>query len=731
MNKRLLFSLFCLLASFLLPVSVCATTIFGPQDFAVSWFGVHLSGHSFGADPAVEGSLKIGKNTGKRYKTGFLLINGKKVDLHSFLRGSETEYAQQINLKKNNILRIFFVAQRGSAISLSIGQGPDAPPPEIAFNAEPSAIMLGESSTLTWTTKDADSVAIAPTFGTVEPNGTVAVTPTGTTEYILTAKGPGGTSEARTTVSVTIPAPTAALHATPATIAPGGSSRLSWSTTNADSCSIMPDVGAIDCNGSISVTPTAATNYILTATGPGGTTTADTAVAVEEPQPTVVISASPTSIALGESTLLSWESKKVTSVHIDQGIGTVTLTGSKSVAPTATTTYTITGSGTEGTVSSTVTVQVAGNPAPQPEGSFGAQYNNLVPADATVATYDEKRFSLVTGKVQDEAGQPLAGVAVTVHGHLEYGTATTGSDGSFNLPVEGGGFLTMVFKMEGRITSHRQVNVGWNDYGIVEPIRMLPVDPVQTEVAFDGNSATVITHTATEVSDSFGHRAATMVFTGDNQAYLVDEQGKDVQALSKVTVRATEYATQESMPAKLPPNSAYTYCSELQVDGAERVRFAKPVPMWVDNFLGFEVGEVVPVGYYDRDKAQWIPSDNGVVVRLLDTDSDGAADALDSTGDGQPDDLNSSGSFSDEVRGVTASSRFRPNATFWRAEVKHFTPWDCNWPYGPPPDAGPPNGRPPIRILKNRLVTAARTPTHTCNTRHGCSTRIFPFPAPI
>ena len=101
MNKRILFSFVCcLLAGFFLPVTVFATTIFGPQEFAVSWFGVHLSSHSFSADPAVEGNLKISKDTGKRYKTGFLMINGKKVDLHSFLRGSEAEYNQQIKLKK-------------------------------------------------------------------------------------------------------------------------------------------------------------------------------------------------------------------------------------------------------------------------------------------------------------------------------------------------------------------------------------------------------------------------------------------------------------------------------------------------------------------------------------------------------------------------------------------------------------------------------------------------------
>ncbi|MCI5146971.1 MAG: hypothetical protein D3923_15975, partial [Candidatus Electrothrix sp. AR3] len=120
--------------------------------------------------------------------------------------------------------------------------------------------------------------------------------------------------------------------------------------------------------------------------------------------------------------------------------------------------------------------------------------------------------------------------------------------------------------------------------------------------------------------------------------------------------------------------------------------FEKPVTVWVDNFLGFEVGEAVPVGYYDRDRGVWVPSENGVVVKLLDTDSDGVVDALDADGDGQPDDLNNDGSFADEVTGLGDTSRYAPGSTFWRTAVTHFTPWDCNWPYGPPGDATGPNG---------------------------------------
>ena len=85
--------------------------------------------------------------------------------------------------------------------------------------------------------------------------------------------------------------------------------------------------------------------------------------------------------------------------------------------------------------------------------------------------------------------------------------------------------------------------------------------------------------------------------SGDNHAYLMDENGNDVQELTTITTRATEYTTPESMPAILPPTSAYTYCAEFSADGAQRVRFEKPVITWVDNFLGFDVGEIVPVGY--------------------------------------------------------------------------------------------------------------------------------------
>ncbi|HEX7364975.1 MAG TPA: hypothetical protein VF366_07415 [Dehalococcoidia bacterium] len=76
--------------------------------------------------------------------------------------------------------------------------------------------------------------------------------------------------------------------------------------------------------------------------------------------------ASPASISSGESSSLDWEVSGATSVSIDQGIGNVALTGSRAVAPAATTVYTLTASSTGGSVTATTQVIVSGTAPPPP-----------------------------------------------------------------------------------------------------------------------------------------------------------------------------------------------------------------------------------------------------------------------------------------------------------------------------------------------------------------------------
>jgi hypothetical protein len=158
--------------------------------------------------------------------------------------------------------------------------------------------------------------------------------------------------------------PTVTINAVPETIEFGGSSTLTWTSTNANSCLIEPDIGSVGFSGSVAVSPTESTTYTITASGPGGTGTASVTVTVTYPMPTVSMSANPETILVGDSATLSWTSTDADSATIDQGMGEVPVKGSTEVSPTETTTYTITVTGPGGTATDSVTVTVMTYPAP-------------------------------------------------------------------------------------------------------------------------------------------------------------------------------------------------------------------------------------------------------------------------------------------------------------------------------------------------------------------------------
>ena len=80
--------------------------------------------------------------------------------------------------------------------------------------------------------------------------------------------------------------------------------------------------------------------------------------------PTVTISADPSTIEKGQSSTLTWSSTNATNVSIDQGIGDVSTTGSRSVSPSSSTTYTIAAKGEGGTVSATTRITVTTSSSP-------------------------------------------------------------------------------------------------------------------------------------------------------------------------------------------------------------------------------------------------------------------------------------------------------------------------------------------------------------------------------
>src|SRR5881394_4404186 len=79
-------------------------------------------------------------------------------------------------------------------------------------------------------------------------------------------------------------APTASLTANPNTVEKGQSTTLTWQTSNATDASI-DGIGAVQPNGSQTVTPADSTTYTLTAKGAGGTQQATARVTVNAPPP--------------------------------------------------------------------------------------------------------------------------------------------------------------------------------------------------------------------------------------------------------------------------------------------------------------------------------------------------------------------------------------------------------------------------------------------------------------
>ncbi|MGD0213940.1 MAG: peptidoglycan-associated lipoprotein Pal [Terriglobales bacterium] len=79
-----------------------------------------------------------------------------------------------------------------------------APAPTATLAANPPAVQQGQSSVLTWHTSNANEISIAG-LGTLPASGSKSVTPNASTTYTLVAKGPGGTNEADTRITVTTP----------------------------------------------------------------------------------------------------------------------------------------------------------------------------------------------------------------------------------------------------------------------------------------------------------------------------------------------------------------------------------------------------------------------------------------------------------------------------------------------------------------------------------------------
>lgn len=299
---------------------------------------------------------------------------------------------------------------------------------------------------------------------------------------------------------------------------------------------------------------------------------------------------------------------------------------------------------------------------------------------------DRDRVSVIRGRVLNDNNEPIQGVLVKMLHNGKFGYTYTRDDGWFDMVVNGGGTFVIDYQKEGLLTVQRKMETQINDYFIVDDIVMIPYDPISNEIINNSNEVQIIK--GTTQTDSDGTRTATL-FVPKNTIAKMKMPNGEYQELTTFHARATEYTVGENgvkrMPAELPANTGYTYAVELSVDeaeevGATTVEFNQNLYFYLENFLNFDTGIAVPTGYYDKDKAIWIAQQDGVVVNILNIDENNLV-SLDINGDGVPEDfemLEKLGFTEDELDFIAVNYQIGQN--LWRVPIKHFSPWDCNWP---------------------------------------------------
>jgi len=143
----------------------------------------------------------------------------------------------------------------------------------------------------------------------------------------------------------------------------GHSTVLNWIILNADSIYIE-GIGPVADKGSVKVEPSETKQYIITARGRGGVRHDTVLVAVKSaPLPSVVFTASPSTIKMGQTAILNWMVSDADEVSME-GAGTISDKGSKEVKPSATTKYFLISKGKGGVRRDSVEIIVEIPPGP-------------------------------------------------------------------------------------------------------------------------------------------------------------------------------------------------------------------------------------------------------------------------------------------------------------------------------------------------------------------------------
>ena len=335
-----------------------------------------------------------------------------------------------------------------------------APASITTFTAAKPTLTSGQATTLTAVfaggTASVNHGIGSVTTGVAVSTGNLAAT----TTYTLTVTNAAGDAATATATVTVVAAPAiTGFTASPTAIANGASSNLTAVFTGGAG-SVDHSVGAISsgvakATGSLSAT----TTFTLTVTNAAGDfVTATALVTVYTGLPTISsFTASPGTVTQGSGSTLAWSVSNVVSVSIDHGVGAVAAISSTGVAPTTTTTYTLSATNPVGTATLPVTLTVVF--PPQITG-FKASPTTVTPGSTSTLT---PTFSQGTGMVDQGIG--------TVTSGTPFSSGALSADKTFTLTVTNGAGTstsqaltvhvdTGTFTPTGNLTTTRQFALG-------------------------------------------------------------------------------------------------------------------------------------------------------------------------------------------------------------------------------------------------------------------------------
>lgn len=243
-------------------------------------------------------------------------------------------------------------------------------------------------------------------------------------------------------------------RAEPGTVAPGELVTITWDVEGADEVEIS-GIGVVGSSGQSSLPISETTVFTLTARAGDQTVSESQTVQVaDQALPKIInFSAAPSTIDSGQTSILSWQVEGADSVQIS-GIGTVAASGSMSVQPTSTASYTLTATNEVGDASSVTTVSVRGSVRIISFTSDKPTINK--PGDPAVLSWvveGAERVELVNfGQVQATGSQ-----TVNPNGQTLYTLIAHGSSGEAT--------ATVIIDVE--IENRSPIASAWADFAVV------------------------------------------------------------------------------------------------------------------------------------------------------------------------------------------------------------------------------------------------------------------------